>query len=62
MATRRQGSRLPGRIRPDVQLEPGRLDIMNGSAPAFFHMLQGELSDMILPHLSRMTDKQVTAG
>jgi hypothetical protein len=43
-------------------MKPGRLDIMNGSAPAFFHMLQGELSDMILLHLSRMTDKEVTAG
>lgn len=39
-----------------------RLDIMNESAPAFFHMLQTELSAMILLQLSRITDKPVVAG
>jgi hypothetical protein len=34
-----------------------RLEIMNESAPAFFHMLQGELGDSILLQLSRITDK-----
>lgn len=42
--------------------KPGRLDIMNGSAPAFFHMLQDELSDMMLLRLSRVTDKQISGG
>jgi hypothetical protein len=41
---------------------PSRLDIMNESAPAFFHMLRTELADMILLQLSRMTDKPVVAG
>jgi hypothetical protein len=39
-----------------------RLDLMNESAPAFFHMLRSELSDMILLQLSRITDKPVVAG
>jgi hypothetical protein len=29
--------------------KPSRLDVMNESAPAFFHMLRTELADMILP-------------
>jgi hypothetical protein len=37
--------------------KPERLDLMNASAPAFFHMLQGELSDSILVQLSRITDQ-----
>jgi hypothetical protein len=37
--------------------KPERLEIMNGSAPAFFHMVQGELGDSILLQLSRITDK-----
>jgi hypothetical protein len=41
---------------------PSRLDIMNESAPAFFHMLRAELSDMILLQLSRITDKPVVGG
>jgi hypothetical protein len=39
-----------------------RLDIMNESAPAFFHMLRTELADMILLQLSRITDKPVVSG
>lgn len=37
--------------------KPGRLDMMNRAAPAFFHMLRTELSDMMFLHLSRLTDK-----
>jgi hypothetical protein len=42
--------------------KPSRLDIMNESAPAFFHMVRTELSDVILLQLSRITDKPVVAG
>jgi hypothetical protein len=38
-----------------------RLDLMNDSAPAFFHMLRTELSDTILLQLTRMTDNPVVA-
>jgi hypothetical protein len=40
--------------------KPSRLDIMNESAPAFFHMLRTELA--ILLQLTRMTDKPVVSG
>jgi AbiU2 len=40
--------------------KPERLEVMNRAAPAFFHMLQGELGQSILLHLSRITDKQET--
>lgn len=42
--------------------KPSRLDLMNESAPAFFHMLRTELSDMILLQLSRITDKAKVGG
>jgi hypothetical protein len=42
--------------------KPSRLDVMNESAPACFHMLRMELADMILLQLSRVTDKRVVAG
>jgi AbiU2 len=42
--------------------KPSRLDIMNESAPTFFHMVRTELSDVILLQLSRITDKPVVAG
>ncbi|HEV3183552.1 MAG TPA: hypothetical protein VGZ49_01660 [Xanthobacteraceae bacterium] len=42
--------------------KPGRLDLMNSTAPAFFHMVRGELGDMLLLHLSRLTDKPEMKG
>jgi hypothetical protein len=33
-----------------------RVDLLNQSAPAFFNMLQNELSDIIVLHLTRLTN------
>jgi hypothetical protein len=42
--------------------KPERLKLMNRTAPAFFHMLRSELGDMVLLHLSRLTDKPEMKG
>jgi hypothetical protein len=39
-----------------------RVDILNASAPAYFHMLQDTLSDDILMHLARLTDSPRSMG
>jgi hypothetical protein len=39
-----------------------RVDLLNQSAPAFFNMLQNELSDIIVLHLTRLTDKPEMFG
>lgn len=42
--------------------KPGRITLLNRSAPSFFHMLQEELWDASLLRLARLTDSPTSVG
>lgn len=42
--------------------KPERIALLNQTAPSLFHMLQGELWEMSLLHLARLTDPAISPG